>query len=100
MNEVPIREVGIRRDSEMAEVKSSPESRVEETLYHINQRSKMDLLRDYSVEIRAVSRGCLVRVGCKEIAFSSLEEGLKEVQDYYSDPHKSYAKWTRILEGL
>jgi hypothetical protein len=93
-------EVEIRRDSETTEVKFNAEKRVEEALYHINQRTKMDLLRDHTVEIRTVSRGCIVRVGCKEVAFSSLEEGLKEVQDFYSDPHKSYTKWTRIFEGL
>ena len=56
--------------------------------------SKTELLRGYPIEIKFLSgRGCVVRVGCKEIAFTTNEDAMKAVNEYVEDPHKYIDYW-------
>lgn len=59
--------------------------------------TKAQLLREYEVGIKFLSRGCVVRVGCKEIAFTSIDEAMLELNNYIRDPHASTEKWNRIF---
>jgi hypothetical protein len=60
--------------------------------------SKTEALREYEIFIRFLNKGCVVRVGCKEIAFSSNEEAITELGKYFNDPYETQKSWRRILD--
>jgi hypothetical protein len=70
---------------------------LEKEIEHILSLPKLRLLSTYTVSIKPLASGCLVSVGCKDLAFSTLEEGLKEVNGYFDNPHEAYKKWFKIL---
>jgi len=51
----------------------------------------------YSISIDFLNRGCIVRIGCKHIAFESPNYALKEIQEYIADPIGMQRKWKDIL---
>ena len=59
--------------------------------------SNMECLREFEIGIRFLNRGCMVRVGCKEIAFESVEIAMKELNDYVNNPYEEQKKWRNIL---
>ena len=61
---------------------------------------RLELLKQWEVNIRVLTVGCIINVGCKSFAFSTIEEGLKELQDYYKDPSAARAKWSEIENKL
>jgi ethanolamine utilization cobalamin adenosyltransferase len=60
--------------------------------------SNKEALREYELNIRFLNRGCIVRVGCKEIAFESAENAMKAVNDYVANPWEEQEKWRKILD--
>ena len=62
--------------------------------------SRVDILKKWDITIKVITIGCIISVGCKSFAFSTLEEGLKELQEYYKDPAKLVNKWERIEKQL
>lgn len=71
---------------------------VEETLKMSDYRpSNQECLREYEVSLRFLSRGCIIRVGCKEIAFESAEEAMKELNEYVSNTYDTQQKWRKLL---
>ena len=60
-------------------------------------RPRMDYLREFEISIRFLSLGCLVRVGCKEIAFTSIDEAMKEVNAYVTNPKASTDKFNKLF---
>jgi hypothetical protein len=60
-------------------------------------RSRIDYLRDHEISIRFLSLGCIVRVGCKEIAFTSIDEAMKEVNAYVTNPEASTDKFNKLF---
>ena len=60
--------------------------------------SNYEVLRDYEIVIKFISRGCIVRVGCKEIPFESIENGMKAINDYVTNPYEERMKWEEILK--
>ena len=61
------------------------------------ERPRMDYLRDYEISIKFLSLGCLVRVGCKEIAFTSIDEAMKEVNAYVANPRELQEKYNKLF---
>ncbi len=59
--------------------------------------SNKQWLREYEIIIRFLSRGCVVRVGCQEIAFESAEEAMKELNEYVSNTYETQQKWRKTL---
>ena len=56
--------------------------------------SDKELLSNHQIEIRFLSgRGCIIKVGCKEIAFESVEEAIGALNNYVRDPHSSIEYW-------
>lgn len=55
--------------------------------------SNKDVLRDYPVQIEFLSIGCLIRVGCKSIPFSTVKEGMKALNDYVANPYETKKLW-------
>lgn len=60
-------------------------------------RPRMDYLRDYEISIRFLSLGCIVKVGCKEIAFTSISEAMKEVNEYVNNPRLLEQKYNKLF---
>ena len=60
-------------------------------------RPKMEYLREHEINIRFLSVGCIVRVGCKEIAFKSIQEAMQEVNEYVANPRMLTDKYNRLF---
>lgn len=56
-----------------------------------------EALRDYEINIKFLHRGCVVGVGCKSIAFESVENAMKEINAYVTNPYDEREKWYKML---
>lgn len=61
---------------------------------------RLSMLKNWEVHIKVVDVGCIIHVGCKMFAFSSLQEGLKELNTYFEDPNYAREKWSKIESEL
>ena len=61
--------------------------------------SKQQTLRDYDINIRFLSRGCIVKVGCKEIPFTRVSDAMVELNKYVSNPHEESKKWNIVFDS-
>lgn len=61
--------------------------------------SDQEILREYEISLRFLSRGMVIRVGCKEIAFSDVKEGLAELNKYLTNPNEEQTKWRKLLNN-
>ena len=59
-----------------------------------------DVLREYEIRIQFLSRGCIVHVGCKSIAFESVENAMKELNEYVNNTWEVQKKWRILLDGV
>jgi hypothetical protein len=57
-----------------------------------------EALRQHSISIDFLNRGCIIRIGCKHIAFESPNDAIKEIQEYIADPIGIQRKWKDILK--
>lgn len=62
-------------------------------------RSKTEYLKEYEINIRFHSIGCVISVGCKSVPFSTVEEGMKALNAYVANPFEEQKKWNKIFEG-
>jgi hypothetical protein len=56
-----------------------------------------EVLKEYELRIQFLSRGCVVHVGCKAIAFETVESAMKEVNEYVNNSYETQRKWRKIL---
>jgi len=61
--------------------------------------SKQQVLQEYEITLRFLSRGCVVNVGCKSIAFETVESAMKEVNEYVSNPWEAQKIWRNLLDN-
>jgi hypothetical protein len=61
--------------------------------------NKQQILREYTIELRFLSVGCVVRVGCKEIPFTNVSEAMVELNKYVSNPHEEGKRWNKIFDS-
>jgi hypothetical protein len=59
--------------------------------------TRQQALSSYSINIEFLSRGCIIRMGCKSIPFQSVEEAMTELNEYVKDPLASGKKWREKL---
>jgi hypothetical protein len=59
--------------------------------------SKAQVLREYDINISFLDRGCIVKVGCKSIAFMSVESAMEAINDYVADPYEQQTQWIEAL---
>jgi hypothetical protein len=52
----------------------------------VEQRMRLEILKRWEIGIQVLDRGCVVRIGCKSIAFVSVEAGYKEIGRYLENP--------------
>jgi hypothetical protein len=62
-------------------------------------RIKQDTLRDYEINIRFLSVGCVVSVGCKQIPFRNITEAMEEVNRYVQNPTQERERWYTIFDS-
>ena len=62
-------------------------------------RSKQETLRDYEINIRFLSVGCIVSVGCRQIPFRNLNEAMEEVNKYVQNPTQERERWYKIFDS-
>lgn len=62
--------------------------------------SNLEVLQEYEINIRFLSRGCIVKVGCKEIAFDDITKAMAEINDYVlgGNTYEAQKKWRKLLE--
>lgn len=61
--------------------------------------NKQQILRDYEINIRFLSVGCVVRVGCKEIPFRRVSEAMEELNKYVENPYEETKKWNIVFDS-
>jgi hypothetical protein len=77
-----------------------PTAMVSERMMEKEYRPKrQEVLRDYKISIRFLSIGCVVRVGCKEIPFTNVDEAMKEVNNYIKNPYEEGKRWNELFES-
>lgn len=59
--------------------------------------SNQDYLRQYNIQIRFLSIGCVVTIGCKEIPFSDVMEAMTCLSRYVSNPKEEAENWKIII---
>lgn len=57
-----------------------------------------EALRNYEINIRFLDRGCVVRVGCKEIAFEDYTSAMLAINKYVNNPWEEQQRWRKILD--
>lgn len=57
------------------------------------EMTKGDYLRNYEIRLRFISSGCLVDIGYKQIAFTTVEEAMQEINTYVSNPIEESKRW-------
>ena len=61
--------------------------------------SKQEALREYEINIRFLHRGCIVRVGCKEIPFEDVSNAMAQLNEYVAgDTYEVQKKWRMLLD--
>ena len=81
--------------NEMEDPSPVANQRMEEKEY---RPSTQQALREYEISIRFLSRGCVVRVGCQEIPFESVDNARNEINAYMSTPYETQKRWREILK--
>lgn len=61
--------------------------------------SNREILKNYQINIEFLDRGCLVRIGCKSIAFESVEQAMNEINKYVANPYEMDKEWRKILDA-
>ena len=57
-----------------------------------------EALREFEIRIKFLSRGCVVSVGCKDIAFEKVEDAMSALQTYVAWPYEQQKAWRKILD--
>ena len=61
--------------------------------------SNREALKSYEIAIRFLDRGCMVRVGCKEIAFEDVNKAIAEINEYVTgDTYEVQKKWHKLFD--
>ena len=63
-----------------------------------NKPRNEELLREYEIRLQFLNRGCIVHVGCKSIAFESIESAMAEVNEYVNNTYEVQKKWRKLLD--
>lgn len=82
---------------------------IEENTLPINENSMLlskeyrpsdnDILRQYEITLKYLSKGMVITIGCKQIAFSDNKEGLDALNAYINNPNEESDKWHKILNN-
>ena len=60
--------------------------------------SSKEVLTNHEINIRFLSgRGCLISVGCKQIAFEDNQMAMEALSAYVANPYEESKKWNQIF---
>lgn len=59
--------------------------------------SKYEILREWPITITFCDSGCTIRVGCKTVAFSHVNEAMNALNEYVTNPKKSTEIWNKVF---
>jgi len=74
-----------------------PQTTLTPTEPTIQRPSNTYFLQEYELHIKFMARGCVVKVGCKEIPFESVEVAMAAVNEYVKNPYESQEFWRKEL---
>ena len=57
--------------------------------------TKQQILEQYEIRIQFLSRGCIVNVGCKSIAFDDVDKAMASIKHYVEDPQNAGDYWRK-----
>ena len=60
--------------------------------------SRSECLREYEVRIRFLTLGCLIEVGCKNIPFTTVREGMEALNEYVAKPYEMRKIWNKKFQ--
>lgn len=55
-------------------------------------------LQEHEVHIKFFSRGCMVSVGCRTVAFESVKEAMRALQAYVENPLETKDYWYEVFD--
>jgi hypothetical protein len=61
--------------------------------------TNQQLLQQHEIRLQFLSRGCIVHIGCKSIAFESVERAMKDLNYYVTNTFESEKAWRIVLDG-
>jgi hypothetical protein len=61
------------------------------------KRPRSEALKEYEVRIKFFTLGCVVSVGCREVPFTSIAEGMQALNAYVADPDGEAQKWNELF---
>ena len=65
--------------------------------YEQYKPSADEIRKRHGINIEFLDSGCVVRIGCKSIAFTNYQSAMSELAAYVKDPIAAYQKWGREL---
>jgi hypothetical protein len=90
------------RDNQVEEterpVRLEQQLEVEECKTSEYRPSRMECLRDYNINIRFLTVGCVIEVGCKSIPFTTIKEGMEALNEYVARPYETRQAWEKIFQ--
>lgn len=57
-----------------------------------------ECLQSYEIKIRFLSVGCVVSVGCKDIAFTTVKEAMENLNKYVARPYETRQIWEKKFQ--
>lgn len=60
--------------------------------------SRREYLREYEVTITFLTLGCIIRVGCKTIPFTTVKEGMEALNEYVAKPYETRQVWEKRFQ--
>lgn len=82
----------MNNENELAEV---PQPQIEKVEW---RPTDAEALREFEIRIKFLNRGCIVSVGCKEIAFEDYTNAMAAINNYVANPWDEQQKWRKILD--
>ena len=79
---------------------AAPPIRLEDQPQAIEQwkPTRQECLRDHEVRIRFLTIGCVISVGCKEIPFTTIKEGMEALNQYVAKPYETIQIWEKRFQ--
>jgi hypothetical protein len=84
-------------NDKMADISGAPMNEPCEKTYKRNE-TRQELLLQNNIILDFLSVGCVIRVGCKSFAFSSIDQAMTALHEYVYDPEKEKRKWMQMME--
>ena len=62
--------------------------------------SKSECLKNFEINIKFLSIGCVVCVGCMSIPFKHINEAMDAIKEYTKNPYEERIRWHKIVNEI